>query len=134
MCFELSKEWTECPRLQRRNTDGVVTTAERLYLMGRQSIAFVKYKRAGDIVQVEFLENGNHSGNLHLDISCAGVHDVDEQVGLVQLFQCGAKASDEFFGEISNESDGIGHDDLSVLRKAESAAGSVQCLKDPISR
>lgn len=83
VCFKLGKEGTQRRRLECRNADGMVTTAERFYLMGRQSIAFVKDQHAGDIVQVEFLENGNHGGNLHLDIGCAGVHDVEKQIGLM---------------------------------------------------
>jgi hypothetical protein len=125
---------TQRRRTERRNADRPIATAKRLNLMSRKPIAFVEDKHTRNRIKMEFLQDADHRGNLHIDIGCPDIDDMEQKIRFAQLFQSGAKGPEQFVGEIPDKSDRIGNDDLSILGKTKSATGGIQGLEHPIIR
>ena len=95
--FEMAEQGTQGLGVKRGYTDGLVATTQQLRLGLRQSIAFIEDKRSPQHLQVQLLKNFHHGGNLNVDISRAGVHDMDQKICLAQFFEGRAKSSQQFF-------------------------------------
>ena len=76
--FDFSEKWRKSLWLERGEADRVVSTAERFYVMRRQTITLIEYEHTRNGIQVEFLEDSDDGCNLHVDIRRTGVHDVEQ--------------------------------------------------------
>ncbi len=56
---------------------------------------------------------------------------VENQRGFLHLFKSGAKSSQQSFGQIADESHGIGDQDAAVRRKAQRANGGIEGGEHP---
>ena len=55
-----------------------------------------------------------------------GVDDVQQQVGVGQLFERGAEGGDQVLRQVGDEADGVGDHHLALAREAQAAAGRVE--------
>jgi hypothetical protein len=130
---EMVQERVQGVGMQRGYADGLIATTKPVCLGRRNSIAFIEDERPPQHVEIQFLKNFNHGGYLDVDVSRAGVYDMDKKIRLAQFLERRAKGSQQFFRQVTNESDGVRNDDLAILWESKSAACRVKCLKYPIN-
>ncbi len=60
------------------------------------------------------------------DIGAAGVDDVEEEIGEDGFFEGGFEGFDESVGEIADEADGVGEEDVLAVGEFAAAGGGIE--------
>ena len=56
---------------------------------------------------------------------------LQKEIGALELFKRRAKGRHEVFGQIADETDGVGNDDFKIPGKSQPSTGRVQGCKKP---
>src|SRR6185312_10584813 len=90
--------------------------------------------QAGGFVEVKLGENPLYGFHLLLQARIGGVHDVEEEVGVRQLFQGGAEGGDEVRRQVGDEAHRVGDDHLALAGEAQTPAGGVERHEELVRR
>ena len=93
---------------------------------GIRDVGLVPKQERGTVRQTEVVEDAVDGGEVVVDVRVAGVEDVEEDVGVLELLEGGAEGADERAGEVLDEADGVGDEDLALLGEAVAARGGVE--------
>src|SRR5205823_1621693 len=99
--------------LRRRYRDSVVPQRQRRGSLG-SAVRLVVDEQPGRGGDVEGGENALDGLRLLVMAGIAGVDDVEQEVGVLQLFQRGAERRHQILREIADEPDRVGDDHLAV--------------------
>jgi len=80
--------------------------------------------RLGEAFQ--FAENFFDLDFLFFCVGGSGVADVDEYLGLRDLFECGAEAGDEGVGQVADEANGVGEKDTAAAGQLDGAKFGIE--------
>ena len=68
-----------------------------------------------------------HRFHLVAAVVARGVEHVQQKVGLLHLFQGGAKSGDQVGRQFLDETDGVGKENLAAVGQADQARGRIEC-------
>jgi hypothetical protein len=92
--FQMSNERMKGLRLNCRDPNGVIPTAEKTSVIVWNAVTFIEYKHLRDLIQIQVMQDRLDSVNLDLEIGGAGVYDMEKDISLTQFFQGRAKRAE----------------------------------------
>ena len=101
-------------------------------LDGGDEVGFAEDADEGFGAETELFDDGFDGGDLGMNLRIGRVDDVEQDVGIVELFERRFEGGDEIFWEVADEADGIGEDDFFELWEAQTAARRVERGKELI--
>ena len=84
------------------------------------------------MVQTEIGQRFFDGLNLTVEIPRAGIRQMQQDIGVLEFFQCRSECAYQIFWKIPNEPDGIGNNDLAITWKSQASARGVECFKGTI--
>lgn len=126
MRFQLSEERTKCGGLERRNSDGSVTSAEYLDVRWRYLVTLIKHEQSRDSIQLQLIKDGDDGRNLNINVYCAAIDNMQQKISLSEFFERCPKGADQFWRKIPNKPYRVGNDDFAILGKPQATARRVQ--------
>ena len=104
----------------------VVPPAQLMPLLNRHQILLVQHPYQGDLMQRQVCQEVFHGFNLFRVPWVAHIDHVQQDVGTLELFQCGSESDQEVFRQVFDKSHRVGNDNLGVARESEAPAGRIQ--------
>src|SRR5262249_46473296 len=117
---------SQCRTVNRRNWNRVVDAAPILHLFRLNQIHFVEDQQSRYRIELQFAQNAIDRSDLVFELQTGSVNQMDQQVGLLHLFQGGFERGEQIFREVADEADGVVDDNFLVLWQAQAAAGRVE--------
>ena len=105
--------------------NGGRNTFERESYVLRHQILFVQRKHHWTLCRVNLFQHLFNGLNLTIDRGVRGIDDVDEQIRLFHLFQCGTEGGDERGGQALHETHCISEQEFLSTRQAHTTDGGV---------
>ncbi len=112
--------------------DAVVLIGEFDGLDGGDEVGFAEDADEGFGAESELFDDGFDGGDLGVYLRIGRVDDVEQDIGIVELFERRFEGGDEIFGKVADEADGIGEDDFFEFWEAQTAARRVERGKELI--
>src|SRR6266498_4854273 len=112
--------------INRRDRNRVIHALPVLQLFRLDQIHLVEDQQSWNGVEVQFAQDAIDRGDLVFELRAGGVDQVDQQVGLLHLFQRGLERGEQVFRQVADEAHGVVDDDLLVARQPQSAAGRIE--------
>ena len=100
--------------------------------LGLDEVCLVEHDEAWGVAHVEVAKDAFHRLDVVVHVRAAGVHDVQQQVGVVQFVQGRTKRGHQIGGQIPHEADRIGNDHLEIAGKTQPPARRVKGGKHAI--
>ena len=120
------------PGLSRDELRGGMQAPEALFDRIIDGVDLVVDHELIDIGCSDLIEHDANRRHLVVRVGIGGIDKVDEQVGIRGFLECRAEGLDEFVGEITHESDGVGDQSRVAVREFELPHGGVECRKEAI--
>ena len=84
-------------------------------------VGLVHYNQSWNGTEIQFNQNTADCIHFSLYIEIGSVHDMEKRIGIGKLFQCSFESGDKIGRKISDETDGIGNDYISLAREPKPA-------------